>query len=121
MNRNEKAGRLDRRIVVQRATTAADAHGTPIETWADLVSTWAAVEYIQTGTGEEYRDAVHLSTNTVVFTIRHRPGILVTDRIVYAGENHDILSISEASGVGNVQKAQSSRGAFLRITTEKRK
>lgn len=121
MNRYENAGRLDRRITIQRATVAADAFGTPIETWADWACTNAHLSYPATGSGEQQHDAVHLATTTVIFTIRYRPGVLHTDRIVYDGNNYDITRIAESAGPGKTAKQQAPRGAYLAITTEFRK
>ena len=36
------AGDLDRRIVLQRATTAPNGLGEPVETWSDLATVWAS-------------------------------------------------------------------------------
>lgn len=121
MNRNEKAGRLDRRITIQRATTAADAYGTPIETWENCAVTWAHVSYPATGSGETQYDAVHLATTNVVFTIRYRDDLLHTDRIIYNGHNHDITRIAEASGPPGTGNLNNSREAFLQVTAERRK
>lgn len=121
MNRYENAGRLDRRITIQRATTAADAYGTPIETWTDLVCTNAHLAYPATGSGEAQYDAVHLATTNVVFTIRYRPGILPTDRIMYDSEVYDITRIAESAGPGKQIKQQAPRRAYLALTAEKRK
>jgi len=121
MNRYENAGRLDRRITIQRATTAADAYGTPIETWTDLVCTNAHLAYPATGSGEAQYDAVHLATTNVVFTIRYRPGIVQTDRILYDSEIYDITRIAESAGPGKQIKQQAPRRAYLALTAEKRK
>lgn len=120
-NRYENAGRLDRRITIQRATTAADDHGTPIETWVDVACCNAAMEYAATGSGEEQYDAVHLATTTVIFTIRWRPGVLQTDRIVYESNYYDITRISESAGPGKSAKQQPGRKAYWAITCELRK
>lgn len=121
MNRYENAGRLDRRITIQRATTAADAHGTPIETWTDLVCTNAHLAYPATGSGEAQYDAVHLATTNAIFTIRYRTGILQTDRILYNEQYYDITRISESAGPGKTAKQQAPRRAYLAITAEVRK
>lgn len=121
MNRNEKAGRLDRRITIQRATTAADGYGTPVETWEECAVTWAHVSYPVTGSSETQYDAVHLATTSVIFTIRHRDDVRHTDRIAYNSEYYDITRIAEASGPPGTGKMNNSREAFLAITAEKRK
>jgi len=45
-----RAGKLDQRIAIQRKTTAFNTYHEPIETWADLFTTWA--EAITSGGGE---------------------------------------------------------------------
>lgn len=121
MNRYENAGRLDRRITIQRATVAPDEYGTPIETWQDWACINAHIAYPTTGSGEQQYDAVHLATTNVVFTIRYRPGLLQTDRIVYDGNNYDITRIAESAGPGKTTKQQAPRRAYLALTAELRK
>lgn len=120
-NRYENAGRLDRRITIQRATTAADGYGTPIETWEDVACTNAALQYAATGSGESQHDAVHLATTNVVFTIRWRPGILHTDRILYDEKYYDITRIEESAGPGKSAKQMPLRRAYLELMAEVRK
>lgn len=120
MNRNERAGRLDRRITIQRATTSADAYGTPVETWEEIACTNASVEYPLTGSGEQQFDAVHLATTNVIFTIRYRDGLLHTDRIVYDSKNYDITRIAETAGPGKSGAQHAPRKAYLAITAEYR-
>lgn len=121
MNKGEKTGRLDRRITIQRATATQGAYGQPVETWADVATVWGAVEYQVARSGEEQTDAVHVVTNNVVFTIRHRSGMLETDRLYFDGNYYDIIRIAGSAGPGGTGKNQSARGAYLAITAEKRK
>lgn len=119
--RYEKSGRLDRRIAIQRATTVADGYGTPVETWVEIGSTWAALSYSETGSSEMQHDAVHLATTNVIFTIRYRPGLQPTDRIVYDANNYDITRIAETAGPDKSGGNNASRRAYLTITAELRK
>jgi len=119
MNRNEKAGRLDRRITIQRATVTTDAYGAPVETWAPVATVWAAVEYARTGSGEEQTDAIHLATTNTIFTIRYRD-LIHTDRIIWNGEAYDITRIYASAGPGKSGGANHERNAFLAVMAEKR-
>lgn len=122
MNRNEKGGRLDRRITIQRATTAADDHGTPLETWADWACTWAHKAYLnRSGSGEEQHAAVHLATTEVVYTIRYRQGLLPTDRIVDESQVYDITRIVESPGPGTTDNQRATRRAYLAVSAEMKK
>ena len=119
-NRYEKAGRLDRRITIQRATTVSDAYGTPVATWADLACCWAHLAYSETGSAEEQHDAVHLAITRTIFTIRYRDDLLHPDRIAYGGNHYDIIRIAESAGPFS-RDFQATRRAYLTITAELRK
>jgi len=119
MNRYEKAGRLDRRISIQRATVTTDAYGAPVETWATIATVWANVRFPLTGSDETQVDEIHLATTSTVFTIRHRQ-ILHTDRIVWNSEEYDITRITATAGPGKAGGANHERNAFLALTAEKR-
>lgn len=121
MNRNERAGRLDRRITIQRAVVTPDAFGTPVVTWQDIACLWANLSYPATGSGETQYDAVHLATTNVVWTIRNGLAVLQTDRILYDAQAYDITRISESTGPGGAAKQSAGRNAYLAITAELRK
>ena len=94
-----RAGTLDRRIVIERRTVDAAATE-PVETWGPLPETapdptavWAAVRQ-QSGREFFAADQVQ-SERKVVFRLRWRTGIKVTDRVVYDGRHHDIHEVRE--------------------------
>jgi len=80
-----RAGRLDRRITIQRFTTTYSPSGEPIETWTDLVSRrWAEVRPVR---GDERFSAPQLAAKEQV-EFRIRWGAAVADvspldRIIY--------------------------------------
>ncbi|MCK9497108.1 MAG: phage head closure protein [Dehalococcoidia bacterium] len=88
-----RAGRLDRRITLQRFTATQDAYGEPIETWADYVTVWARVEPLR---GRERFEAQreHAEVDTR-FHLRYRDDLTVEDRITYEGDLYDIEAILE--------------------------
>lgn len=47
-----KAGDLDTRVVLQRATEARDSFGDPIATWTELSSVWANVDWTSGNEGK---------------------------------------------------------------------
>lgn len=87
------AGRLDRKIIIQRFTTTQDAYGEPIETWVDHITTWANV-LPQTGR-EWFNSQRELSERAARFVFRFEDDVTVKDRISYDGEYWDILNINE--------------------------
>lgn len=86
-----EAGRLDRRITIQRAAgTTISPAGTPTQSWEDLTTRWAWLvlrstrEFIQGGAVDE---------ETAVFRIRHLDGITTADRVVFEGRVFNIKEI----------------------------
>lgn len=90
-----RAGKLDRRISLQRKTAVPDPDTNEnIETWTSyLTGVPASVEYDR-GT-EQSQGAILSAINYVYFTIRYRPGIKEEDRILFEGRIYDIQFIAE--------------------------
>jgi SPP1 family predicted phage head-tail adaptor len=86
-----RAGKMDRRIIIQRATVTQDDHGEPIETWATLDTVWA--QYLPGGGDERYSGQQVFAETQCRFRIRHRAGIKPTDRVSYEGREYDILAV----------------------------
>ena len=64
-----RAGRLDRKIEVQRRTDAKDAHGQPIPTWSRIGATrWAS--YSPIGGEERYTSDQFIGRQQVEFRVR---------------------------------------------------
>jgi SPP1 family predicted phage head-tail adaptor len=88
-----RAGKLDRRITIQRATTAANARNEQIETWSDLATVWAQQ---RPNRGQERFAAQEVAGQSVMtFHIRYRRDLTVKDRISYQGKVWDILDVRE--------------------------
>ena len=85
------AGRLNKRITLQSATTARDGHGQPVETWAAVATVWAAIEPIR---GREYFAAQQFSAETTHrVTIRYRSGVSPQWRVVFGSRTFRIESV----------------------------
>lgn len=82
---------MDRKIVIQRATVSRDAHGGEVLTWADYKTRWAEVRY--TGGAEVQASNKETAALAVVFRFRHIPDLTEKDRIVFDGNNLDIVAI----------------------------
>lgn len=92
-----EAGKLNRRITIQRKTVTPDSYNQPIETWKDEFSLWAQV--ISSG-GREYYAAQKLNASTeIVFSVRYTTGIASTDRIKYGSRVFEILSVNDVNGM----------------------
>lgn len=89
-----RAGKLDRTITIRRKWhEAVSPTGAAVSSWVDIATvraeivTQSASEFL-TGFGEA-------ENNTVVFRIRHRADITITDRIAYGGWLYDIKEMTE--------------------------
>ena len=85
------AGRLDKRIIIERLEATEDEIGQPVEGWIPTYSVWAAIEPLQ---GREYLAAMAVQAErTVRIRIRYLPGITSTMRVVYQGRVFAIQSV----------------------------
>jgi SPP1 family predicted phage head-tail adaptor len=88
-----RAGKLDRRITIQRATKAPNGFNEPVETWGDLATIWAQQ---RPNRGAERSSAQEINGQAVMtFHIRHRADLRVTDRVVYEGRIWNVLDVRE--------------------------
>jgi len=94
MNKNEKIGVMDREVTIQRSELQENKTSERVEVFTDLLTVWAAVEYPISRQDEQIADGLNLTTSPVNFTIRDTD-ITVKDRIVYDGENYDIINIAQ--------------------------
>jgi SPP1 family predicted phage head-tail adaptor len=93
------AGDMDRRITIQKATEAQDATGADVQTWADVLTTWAKFEPIDGGRepfvapGQQF--AAFADSR---FTIRYRTDVAISPknyRVVHDGKTYDITGVRE--------------------------
>lgn len=93
-NKNEVVGTLDEVIVIQRATTVENEYSEKVQTWADLETTWAAVNYPITKSDEMFQDGLNIATRSVIFEIRETD-VTVSDRIVFDSKYFDVNTIEK--------------------------
>ena len=86
-----KAGELKQRITIQIPQRSKNAFGEWIDTFADWVTVWAALEPL---TGGRYLQSKQLTAEvTGVVRIRYRTGLLPTMRLLYGMRIFNIVSI----------------------------
>lgn len=86
-----QAGKLNQRIELQSATTAADSYGEPIQTWATYATVWAAVVPLS---GRELIYAQQVSSETNIrITIRYTSSVAVGHRVKYGTRYFDINAV----------------------------
>lgn len=96
------AGNLDRRIIIQRATTTLNEFNEPVETWGDLTTVWA--RRIDASAAESYRAQEVGAQISARFRVRYSTLIATVnprDRIVFDGRQYNITRVSEPEGTRN--------------------
>ena len=91
MGRNP--GKFDRRISFQTRTVTRGASGGAGESYVLLDTVWA--QKIEEGTREFRAAAATHSEATRAFRIRYRSDVTPQHRVVYGGQFHDILGVTE--------------------------
>lgn len=97
------AGRLDRRITLQRKTVTRSASGEPSETWATLAAVWA---HKLPMTGREFYTAAGAqiaSEETARWRIRWLAGLTVQDRILEGAKVWEIRNVAEIGRAEGVE------------------
>ena len=93
------AGKLDRRITIERYGVTYDEFNQPIEAWTELAKRWASKQDVSDG--EKLRAAQVGATVTTRFHVRYdsvTKTITAADRIVYEGRTYAIVGIKEMEG-----------------------
>lgn len=87
------AGKLNRRITIQRRDSTQDAAGQPAMTWVDVTTVWAHI------LGDNGLRTIHvagdipLSVKRYSFRIRYLEGIDEGMRVLYNGTPFDIRAV----------------------------
>lgn len=90
-----RAGRLDRRVMLQRPLDQQDGSGAVTQTWFDAGEVWAARRDLR---GREFVAAqAEQAEVETLYTIRHMPGAVPTPlwRLIDGGRVYDIRSVAE--------------------------
>lgn len=89
------AGQRDKRVTIERFTSTRDEYNEPVEQWSVVGTRWTAIFY---GKGEERRQAAveegKQSASFVMLADSITKTISVRDRLFYAGDAWDIVSVS---------------------------
>lgn len=88
-----EAGKLDRRITLQRATATQDDAGQPISTWSTLAEVWAQVTPL--AVREPFQADQRAAWVDHKFKIRYRSDVGPLNRVLYAGRTYDVVGVQE--------------------------
>lgn len=87
------AGKLNRRICIQRRVRGYDSCGQLLDIWENLVHCWA---WVKSAAGVAYlptSDGVGRDITRYSFRVRYNPDIKADMRIVYGGDFYEIKEV----------------------------
>jgi SPP1 family predicted phage head-tail adaptor len=88
-----KAGKLDRQLVIERATETIDDAGVAQQTWSHLVTLWG--ELVANAAADSAAAEGSRTTRTVAFKTRYFGGLTLEDRLTYQGRAHALKDLEE--------------------------
>lgn len=91
-----EAGKLDRKIVIQRFTSTLDSYNEPVLSWSTLATRSASYEPISDG--ERFRAGETAATASARFVIRYSSAVSTLnpkDRLTFDGDTWQILHVKE--------------------------
>lgn len=106
-----KAGKLDRRITIQRAMITRDDYNEEVSTWADLCTVWAAYEPVRDG--ERFRAGERAAELSARFQIRWSSKVAevsAEDRLMFQGKVYEITHTKEIGRREGIELTTVARG-----------
>jgi len=91
-----RAGKLDRRIVLERFTTTVDDYNEPVKSWSTLATVSASFEPLSDG--ERFRASETAANASARFVIRYSTTVRdlnPKDRLVFEDVVHQIVHVKE--------------------------
>jgi SPP1 family predicted phage head-tail adaptor len=86
-----RAGKLNKRISIQKATYQQDEVGQAIPTWTTEATRWGSITPLN---GRELEVAKKINAEiTHKITLRHYPGLTTKDRLLFNGRQFEIVSV----------------------------
>lgn len=90
------AGKLDRKIVIQRFTSTLDSYNEPVLSWSTLATRSASYQPISDG--ERFRAGETAAAASARFVIRYSSAVSTLnpkDRLTFDGDTWQILHVKE--------------------------
>lgn len=106
-----QAGKLDRRVTVERATATAGPFNEPVETWSPLLTNVSAAK-TDIRDGERFRAGEVMADATTRFLLRWNTlsgTIDARDRLVCEGRTYSIVGVKEVGRREGVEITTASR------------
>lgn len=96
-----RAGALDRRVTLQRASLSKDDFNNDVEAWVDIATVWASYEPVRDG--EKFRAGETAAGLSARFVIRYSSMVKDVDprfRLILDGKPYAIIGVKETGGRG---------------------
>ena len=107
-----EAGKLNKRVTIQHKVTGSPqrkSSGAPDSPWADLVTTWAAIEPLR---GKEFMESQAVNSAVAVrIRIRYRDGITAAMRVKHGTTIYSIEAVIDPEMRNRELQLMCSQGA----------
>ena len=91
-----EVGRLDKSVVIQQNTIAADEFGSKqTDSWSTYATVWAQIIWPGVSKTETIENSQKVSVSSPIIRVRYDSGINETMRVQYDSQNYYIKGISE--------------------------
>jgi SPP1 family predicted phage head-tail adaptor len=90
------AGKMDRRITIQRVSVTQDEYNNDVEAWEDVCTVWASYEPLSDG--ERLRAGERAAEASARFQIRHSlqvADVSARDRLIFGGAVYQVTHVKE--------------------------
>lgn len=91
-NKYEVIGKMRERVLIQNKTITRSDSGFQTESWTNIATVWAKVDYTS-GFEEEEADRI-IGQQKIKFTVRFNSNISINSRFVYRSQYYQIESVS---------------------------
>jgi SPP1 family predicted phage head-tail adaptor len=105
-NKSEIVGKMRERVVLQNRTISQSASGFQSETFTNIATIWASIDY-KTGFEEEDADKL-VGQQKILFTIRYNVNVTLKSRFLY---RNDLFQI-ERIEISNDRRFMDCLGTF---------
>ncbi|MDY8111163.1 phage head closure protein [Fulvimarina sp. 2208YS6-2-32] len=88
-----KAGKLDRKIALEREVETVDRYGTPSSVWTPIAT--VAAQRVTASTDEFLAASGERTETAMVFRVRYRTDVRLSDRVTFEGTAFNMIEIKE--------------------------
>jgi SPP1 family predicted phage head-tail adaptor len=95
--KNERVGRMDERVALQRVMETTNIYGERVEAWVTIADVWARIDYNIAKSREVEEAGQESAQQYINFTIRQRTDVNEITRVQHQGRIYDIEAMAQSN------------------------